>query len=192
MQGAAKRRILEVFKRAATPPRGSGRALLDRSGRGRCGTLPGFHVRQTGRNPPERRRGDFRHGLLASFPFRLTARSRSASPTRPWHRIPAKPGRSGCAGTPMPDASGRTKKAVARRCRRRSSSPALVSLGSPRPGARRSSARGAAGPPARVELRVALARFGTTIAVARNAERHEDGDCRNSSGRMLISAGALP
>ena len=41
MQGAAKRRILEVFKRAATP--------------------------QTGQNPPERRRGDFCHGLLASY-----------------------------------------------------------------------------------------------------------------------------
>jgi hypothetical protein len=39
MQGAAKRRIPEVFKRAAT--------------------------QQTGQNPPERRRGDFRHGLLA-------------------------------------------------------------------------------------------------------------------------------
>jgi hypothetical protein len=31
MQGAAKRQILEVFKRAATQPRWSGRALLDRS-----------------------------------------------------------------------------------------------------------------------------------------------------------------
>ncbi len=42
MQGAAKRRILEVFKRAATP--------------------------QTAQNPPERRRGDFRHGLLGTSP----------------------------------------------------------------------------------------------------------------------------
>jgi lysophospholipase L1-like esterase len=40
--------------------------LLDRSGSGRCGTLPGFHVWQTGQNPPERRRGDFYHGLLSS------------------------------------------------------------------------------------------------------------------------------
>ena len=38
MQGAAKRRILEVFKRAAT--------------------------QQPAQHPPERRRGDFRHGLL--------------------------------------------------------------------------------------------------------------------------------
>jgi hypothetical protein len=38
MQGAAKRRILEVFKRAAT--------------------------QQTAQNLPERRRGDFHHGLL--------------------------------------------------------------------------------------------------------------------------------
>jgi hypothetical protein len=42
-KGAAKGRILEVFKRAATP--------------------------QTGQNPPERRRGDFRHGLLGSPPW---------------------------------------------------------------------------------------------------------------------------
>src|ERR1019366_9318361 len=63
MQGAAKRRILEVFKRAATQTRESGRALLDRSGRGRFGTLPGFQCRQTAQNPPERRRGDFHHGL---------------------------------------------------------------------------------------------------------------------------------
>jgi hypothetical protein len=38
MQGRAKRRILGVFKRART--------------------------QQTGQNLPERRRGDFRHGLL--------------------------------------------------------------------------------------------------------------------------------
>ena len=38
MQGRAKRRILGVFKRART--------------------------QQTGQNPPERRRGDFHHGLL--------------------------------------------------------------------------------------------------------------------------------
>jgi hypothetical protein len=41
MQGAAKRRILEVFKRAAT--------------------------QQTAQNLPERRRGDFQHGLLGGF-----------------------------------------------------------------------------------------------------------------------------
>jgi hypothetical protein len=40
MQGAAKRRILEVFRRAAT--------------------------QQTAQNLPERRRGDFHHGLLES------------------------------------------------------------------------------------------------------------------------------
>jgi hypothetical protein len=42
MQGAAKRRILEVFKRAAT--------------------------QQTAQNLPERRRGDFHHGLLGTEP----------------------------------------------------------------------------------------------------------------------------
>ena len=45
MQGAAKRRILEVFKRAATQPRGSGRAWPGHSRRGRVGTLPGFQAR---------------------------------------------------------------------------------------------------------------------------------------------------
>jgi hypothetical protein len=64
MQGAAKRRILEVFQRAATHTGASRRALLDRSGRGRFGTLPGCQGQQTGENSPERRRGDFHHGLL--------------------------------------------------------------------------------------------------------------------------------
>jgi hypothetical protein len=64
LQGAAKRRILEVFKRAATQPRGRGRAWLGHSRRGRCGTLPGFRARQTVPKTPERRRGDFLHGLL--------------------------------------------------------------------------------------------------------------------------------
>jgi hypothetical protein len=40
MQGAAKRRILEVFKRAATQPRGQGRALLGHALRRLATTIP--------------------------------------------------------------------------------------------------------------------------------------------------------
>ena len=47
MQGAAKRRILAVFKRAATPSRGRGRASLGHARRGRSGTLRGFQTHQT-------------------------------------------------------------------------------------------------------------------------------------------------
>jgi hypothetical protein len=66
MQGAAKRRILEVFKRAATQPRGQGRALLGHAHRGRVGTLPGFQ--QNSRPSPDQP-GDaenFSDTLLAS------------------------------------------------------------------------------------------------------------------------------
>jgi hypothetical protein len=69
MQGAAKRRILEVFKRAATQPRGQGRALLGHALRGRFGTLPGFQQRQPTRPRPVWRRGGlFRHALRLCAP----------------------------------------------------------------------------------------------------------------------------
>ncbi len=67
MQGGAKRGILGVFARATTRPRGRRRASPDDSLRGRSGTLSGFHGLQTGRNSPERRRGDSVHGLRRWF-----------------------------------------------------------------------------------------------------------------------------
>lgn len=42
----------EVFKRAATRPRRSGQALLDRSGHGRFGTLPTSKVSRRAKTRP--------------------------------------------------------------------------------------------------------------------------------------------
>jgi len=83
-------------------------------------------------------------GTLRGFPLHLTSQAASASSTRPWHRILARPGRSVRAGTPMPDASARTRKAATRPRRIRSFLLDLANRESPLPRARRSSSSVAA------------------------------------------------